>query len=346
MADILVQDYVSIDPATVKISTADFKNLTVELIETMVENETSPFNLMLEKYTDTIDSGDGGSLDSLQRASAISSFMRETYSDVNKQAMSTALDIMKTNASLALQVYKAETDYNNSRAEIALTQEKVAIEVQNLLISQKNLAIKSKELLIADKKISELEYQILEQRAKIKKQWGVTEASSFTFNDGYDYAPVMDGDGLTKWYRVNASAEFIDSNDVVTAIPSEFVMGVVDQGNSTFGTFISDSLNDSAIDKQIIGYDKVNLKDALKSLDERAALMQNAKVPPVAEELMLRVDLENAILDGTGVKAEYWRTALPTGTEKLTPVKDWEGEDVTAENYRFTIDTIDTPVTP
>lgn len=50
-----------------------------------------------------------------------------------------------------------------------------------------------------------------------------------------------------------------------------------------------------AIDKQIAGYDKVNLKDTLKTLDERAALMQNAKIPETAGEKALRSTLIHAI---------------------------------------------------
>ena len=54
-----------------------------------------------------------------------------------------------------------------------------------------------------------------------------------------------------------------------------------------------------AIDKQIRGYDVVNLKDALKTADERAALMQNAKVPETTGEKLLRKELMEAITGAT-----------------------------------------------
>lgn len=61
-----------------------------------------------------------------------------------------------------------------------------------------------------------------------------------------------------------------------------------------------------AIDKQIRGYDMVNLKDTLKTMDERAALMQNAKVPETTGEKLMRKELMEAITgaaittDGSG----------------------------------------------
>lgn len=60
---------------------------------------------------------------------------------------------------------------------------------------------------------------------------------------------------------------------------------------------LGDSSNDGALDKQIKGYDLVSWKDMVKTLDERTALFQNAKIPESTETKTFRVALINKILD-------------------------------------------------
>jgi hypothetical protein len=74
--------------------------------------------------------------------------------------------------------------------------------------------------------------------------------------------------------------------------------GSVTATTSYGGTTIADSGEDSVVQKQIRGYDVVNYKDVLKTLDERAALMQNAKVREEPWEVHLRAELLHKILVG------------------------------------------------
>jgi hypothetical protein len=76
--------------------------------------------------------------------------------------------------------------------------------------------------------------------------------------------------------------------------------GSVTATTSYGGTTIEDSGKDSVVQKQIRGYDVVNYKDVLKTLDERAALMQNAKVQEQPWEVHLRAELLHKILVGEG----------------------------------------------
>ena len=56
---------------------------------------------------------------------------------------------------------------------------------------------------------------------------------------------------------------------------------------------------EGAIDKQIKGFDIINYKDVLTTMDQRVALMQNAKIPESNAEDDLRADLIGAILNGS-----------------------------------------------
>ena len=55
---------------------------------------------------------------------------------------------------------------------------------------------------------------------------------------------------------------------------------------------------EGAIDKQIKGFDVINYKDVLTTMDQRVALMQNAKIPESNAEDDLRADLISAIIHG------------------------------------------------
>ena len=74
--------------------------------------------------------------------------------------------------------------------------------------------------------------------------------------------------------------------------------GSVTATTSYGGTTIADSAKEGVVQKQIRGYDVVNYKDVLKTLDERAALMQNAKVREEPWEVHLRAELLHKILVG------------------------------------------------
>jgi len=82
----------------------------------------------------------------------------------------------------------------------------------------------------------------------------------------------------------------VEGEIAITSTPQlDGIAGLVSASTLTYD--INNTSTPGAIDKQIAGYDYVNYKDVLKTMDERAALMQNAKVPESASEKLVRAAL-------------------------------------------------------
>ena len=231
------------------INETEFTELVVDLLEDFVHGDASPFKdvkSVLEDYLDgAVD------LDPTQKAGIFSDWLKSAYSDINKQAMGTALDILKTNSDLEYQRYAVEADYNLKVAQ----EEKVRAEIDKLISDDANII---KEGLLLDQKLLNDKVAYMIAMAQLQKQYGYGDAS---LDSALDLA-------------MNAST------------------------------------NDGALDKQIAGYDKLNLKDMLKTMDEKAALMQNAKIPETLEEKKARIEtmyeiagLNYDVLDGSNT----WR---------------------------------------
>lgn len=237
---------------TVSISTEDFKDLSAEILDSLVSGTDSPFNSMMDKFENYLESGEA-ELDPTQRQAAYADMLKSTYSDINKQAMATALDLLKTNEELTLERYKTEASYNKLLAEIDN-----AAEQKNLLTKQVIGADRDNEL--STERITESKLTQAKTRVELSKQWGVTATLG-----------------------ANTSVEVDNGDGTVTT-------------TTTYGTTtVADTGEDSVIGKQILGYGMVNLKDILKTMDERQALLMNAKVDITDEEKTFRSSLVNYI---------------------------------------------------
>ena len=219
---------------TTEINKLEFKELVIDLLEDFVHGDTAPFKNVKSILEDYLDGATD--LDSTQKAGIFSDWLKESYSDINKQVMGTAVEILKTNASLELERYGAQSGYNLQVAQ----EEKVRAEIDVLLKEDLN---KAKEGLLLDQKLVNDKVAYMLEMAKLEKQYGYGNA------------------GL----------------------------------DATLDAALGASTTDGALDKQIQGYDKLNMKDILKTMDEKAALMQNAKIPETLEEKKARVELIYAI---------------------------------------------------
>ena len=239
---------------TPNINKTDYTDLVSDLLENIVHGDTAPFKDAVDVFTDYIETSTN--LDATQRAGALSSFLKESYSQINQQAMSAALELLKANEAFKLEKYAAEGKYNNDLAQ-------QAIAAEELKLKAIELAIKEKELALADRALLAEAAKSLETLAKLKKQYGYGDAAlssaQVLVTDENGVAPG--GDGYITTYGTSITASLGTSTD------------------------------DGALDKQIAGYDKLNLKDVLKTMDEKAALMQNAKVPETIHEKAARIEL-------------------------------------------------------
>ena len=93
-----------------EINKVEFKQIVVDLLEDFVHGDASPFKdvkSLLEDYLDN-----ATDLEATQKAGIFSDWLKGAYGDINKQVMGTAIDILKTNASLDFERYGAESGYN------------------------------------------------------------------------------------------------------------------------------------------------------------------------------------------------------------------------------------------
>lgn len=266
---------------SVSISTADFTELADNILSSMVTQAGGVFEQVMDKFETYIDSTE---VDDIQKQAAYAQFLKDVYSDINKQALSSALDLLKSNAQLSFERYKVEADYNAALKSIEKTNEDII-----LLGKTATKMDRENEILLVTKATADS--QLVEQRAKLKKQYGVQETTTIVLGDGTsNYMQHTDG----VWYKVNSSSQFVTTSGTVTTTPAtNGVKAVVNSLGMT--TTLANTTAPGAIDKQIAGYDFVNYKDVLKTMDERAALMQNAKVPETANEKAARLSLIKAL---------------------------------------------------
>lgn len=310
---------------TIKISKEEYKALTTEILDSLITRSNSPFNEMLGKFKGYLDHATG--LDSDQKQAAYADLLKNTYLRVSEQALQTTMDLLKSNQQLLLESHKVTADYNMT---VANTDK--ALEDKELLAQQVIAKKIENDILRVNLRITELSEVKL--RAELERQWGRGQGHEINITDTtktygvYQSAVyIMNGNGFLKdqtniklynkkWYKTNTANAFIKASDnsSITVTPDidgisadntvtpnapvgGGVLAVLNENFSLVQTAISTN-TPSIIDKQINGYDLVNLKDVLRSLDERVSLMQNAKVAETDNERKLRVELINSIIKG------------------------------------------------
>lgn len=236
---------------TIQISKTEFQELASDILSSMVSGTNSPFSDMMDRFENYLENG--SDLDPTQRQAAYADMLKSTYMDINKQALTSALDLLKSNEQLVLERYQTEASYNKALEDIKTSAEQTALAAKQVTGQDRTNRLTLEK--IAESKLGQAKLQ-----AELKKQWGQT---------------VTIGDDVT--------TEVDDGNGTVTT--------TVVYGSAA----IADTGEDNVIDKQITGYDRVNQKDALKTMDERAALMQNAKIPETVNEKVARLALIKAI---------------------------------------------------
>lgn len=291
-----------------QISTVEFTELTNTILESMVTQTGSAFETVMDKFQAYLDNSSLSGVDEVQKAAAYAQFTKDVYSDINRQALTSAMDLLKSNAQLSYEKWKVEADYN-----MTIAQANKVLEEQGLIALTHSKMEKENTLL--DNSLEMAKAQLLEQRAKLKKQYGVADGYEinidFTNGKKYAYAVV---DGIGSFYRANVQGQYLMNEAEVTAynaiVPTPDPLYVYGETTTTdmakaekavitssvqVGAAVVNTVTPGAIDKQILGYDYVNYKDVLKTMDERAALMQNAKVAETCNEKMARLALIKAL---------------------------------------------------
>ena len=272
------------------ISEGAFKELAFDIVNTMVNGETSPFKDMSLNLQDYLDDA-GTELEAVQKAGIYSSFLRDAYNDINKQALSSAFSLLKANSDYILEHAQVDSkvqasEYNNQKvfAESLVLEAKYAQSDADKRLTEAEVALKLQ--------------QVTELRAKLKKQYGVAETVDTVLGDGSSTYRMFN----SSWWKVKGGtgtdkAKFVNGLGVVITNPEtqSGVPGLV-AATSITSTLVN-TLSPSAIDKQITGYDMANFKDVLKTLDEKAALMQNAKQGENPGDKALRNVILEQIID-------------------------------------------------
>lgn len=304
------------------INKEDYIELTEKILTALTTQNGGVFEDVMDKFQTYLDSDD--TIDNVQKQAAYAGFLKDVYSDLNRQALTSAMDLMKSNAQLSYEKYSVEAAYNSMLASVQKSTEEVVLLGKQSAAADKNNALLDQQLLMA-------KAQLVEQLAKNQKQYGVASGYTVTLNsaeDKYRTAVLNQSSGVLEFYETNALGDYLLSQaevDLVNAAntawnaanPTDpeypkittYVVGdltttdiskaqrfttneVINVGSSLVST------NQGAIDKQIKGYDYVNYKDVLKTADERAALMQNAKVPETTNEKAARLALIKALTTG------------------------------------------------
>lgn len=272
---------------TPEIDIVKLREVATDLLDAMVHGDTSPFKDMKEVLEDYLAAAPD--LDATQRAGIFADALKGMYKDINSQVLSTAVEVLKNNSMFELEKYKTQATYNQFLANIPKTEEETKLVAAQVLKAQKET-----EILGEDKVIKEA--QLIEMRAKLKKQYGVVEQVTMQLSDNVGDTFKQFTDGI--WYKVNVDGNFVDAGGLVTTTPNvDGVPAVV--SNLSISSTLENTVKPGALDKQILGYDMVNLKDVLKTMDERTALMQNAKIPETAGEKKMRKELLEAITNAT-----------------------------------------------
>ena len=269
---------------TPEIRQGDYETLVRELVANSIDDDSSPFYKVRRILKDELDAD--STMDPAQKVGVLAGFLKDTYSDINKQAMTAALDLMKTNQQLVLEKYKVESEYNKANQEWTNGQE-----VQ--LGLAKDNTLKDKEVELADEKITNQKLDNYKIRAELKKQWGVYETISATYGDGSGYVTgVGMQDGTIRFYKADIDGNLLANQATVdaynTANGTSEVYGVFTTTNTLeaelvrgssaqVSTDINKTIEPGAVDKQIIGYDQVNQKDMMKTYNELYGMLSNSQ---------------------------------------------------------------------
>ena len=215
------------------------------LLKDLVADNNSQINLILDRYELFLDRA--VELSDSDKQVAYANFIKDIYAQLTSLAVTTALDVEKTNKQLVLESKKVEAAYNETQARIQLIREQTYKEIAETAAVDTKVAIDKEvtvkkaqtEIDMACEQIEHLKKQELELKAKIQRQWGYTIGSDGSLNN--------------------------------------------------------DTANTSIYHEQIKGFMVTHLKDLIKTFNDRAALMQNAKVPPTAGENTFVAELTNAV---------------------------------------------------
>ena len=280
-----------------QIGESEFKELVKDLVENSISGDTSPFNEIKDMLTEELDNATD--IDQNQKVGIFSDFLRDTFMDINKQSMQTAMELLKTNEDLVLKTYKTESDYN-----IALQQAKNMIAEETILIT--SIELKDRELALMNEKIAESQLKQKETRAMLKKQYGVLDTILYTTTDTNAlYAIHTDN----RWYKVLSDGVW-DTDGNGNKIP------MIVSGSTPISQTLINTDDPGAIDQQIIGYDKVNYKDLLKTYNENLAMLSNAQVAPPPWMIDITKLLTEMITDG---KIDIrGRAVAPTGDDLVS----------------------------
>lgn len=347
--------------ATAKVDTGEVHLLTKQLIDNSIGDESSSFNMIRKMLKEELSQATG--IDEVQKVGIYSNFLKDAYTDVNKQALGMAYEILKGNEELALATLKTQAEYNHTMQQISTAaRQEIGIDKDN--------ALKTQDLINKTAQLAKLQADTAEVRAKIKKQYGVTETATYTLSGvGEDDATlwfrpyVTASSSEVQYFQVNAAGELLANQAAVTeynddeATEATVVLGtyrVTDhyeykewttdaESGDAYGwalraqstiSSVSSTMNSTAdkgaIDKQIEGYDKVNQKDSLKAMNELMGMMVNAQIdipcwmPATTKELVKVINSDESSVQDK-VNANYKFT--PADEETKTPAKCAECTD-------------------
>jgi hypothetical protein len=201
----------------------------------------------------------------LDRATDLDTTQKQAaYADMLKETYS---QINSQSMQQAMDLLKGNEELQLQRWDVEAGYNKtladIAVSTEQQALTAAQALGQVKDNLLKDEQITESRFNQAKAKVELEKQWGkLVDLGSTTVTT------VDDG------------------------------LGTVTTTTEYDNTVITDSPTASVVDKQIRGYDIVNYKDVLKTLDERVALMQNAKVPETSEEKELRAELIKKILEG------------------------------------------------
>jgi len=272
MADTFTWDTIS----TPRINEYEFKTLVNELISNSVSGDNTPLKEMQASLKSQLDDL-GDQLDAVQKAGIMAKFARDSYADINKQAMSTAMTLLADNEKFKLEAKQMEATYNKAKAEIDASMiSKQGVELDN--------ETKRKELIAYDKKIEGLELANLKVMAELKKQMGVEARVGYKVGNGDgNYDQVKAEDGTLEWYKRTASIGYWMSRDAVQAWNDRFVR-----------TYISDSDDTKLSDAQVDDLNDWISKDAMYQFKDSDGSLHNWNTDNTVGEANDRIGQWNA----------------------------------------------------
>ena len=284
--------------ASKQISKTEYYELTNAILDNLVNSATSPFRTVSDKFEDYLSKIDDADMDTVRKTTAYAEFLKTTYAQVNEKALSAALELLKFNAEIELQRVKAEADI----FAVDTSTEKTTAEKD---LTTKAIEEKTKNIELISASIEAARINITKGRAELVKQWGVKDTISYSFGSN-TYSPIMDPNTNTVYYyRTNSTGSFLKAESAivapeiygVTITTTPLIDGEIFSQTGTMTTTLQYTEKPGIVDQQIKGYDLVNLKDVLKTGDERAALLANAKIAETTGELSFRTALVNGIVN-------------------------------------------------